>query len=100
MNSKIKKSKTIPHNKLPFIILYLHSLKDGRVAIGGYSNLIIYNMESYNIDIKIELDNESVKFIHQLNDNKLFYYTYKHESEGPHTDEYFYNYLIDILKKT
>lgn len=98
-SSSKKTSKTISNKELPIIICSLYALNDGRLAIGGDSKLVIYNMKSYKIDIQIKFYNEYVKFILQLKDKKLFYYTYKHESEGPHTDEYFNNYLIELSDK-
>ena len=53
-------------------------------------------MKTYKVDINIELDNNKVKYILELNGNKLFYFSRSYESEGPHTDEYFYNNIIEI----
>ena len=96
MNSKIKKSKKIPKEFLPRTVIALYTLNDGRIVIGGDTSLLIYNMKTYKVDINIELDNNKVKYILELNGNKLFYFSRCYETEGPHTDEYFYNNLIEI----
>ena len=97
---KPKKSKIISKKGLPVRIFCIYSLNDGRLAIGGYRKLVIYNMKTYRIDIQIELmDEPEVKFILQLKDNSLFYYAYEHTSEGQWTDEYFKNYLIELSEK-
>ena len=98
---KPKKSKIIPKKELPIMIYSICSLNDGRLAIGGYKKLVIYNMKTYRVDIQIGLiDSQEVKFSLQLKDNSLFYYTYDHSSEGPWTDEYFKNYLIELSDKS
>ena len=96
-----KKSKTISNDNLPYYFYTLYSLKDGRLAIGGYRKLLIYNMKTYKIDIIIELkyDSPYLKFMYQLNNGKLFYYVYDNSTEGPAEDEYFYNYLIELSDK-
>ena len=93
-----KKSKTISNDNLPNEFFTLYSLKDGRLAIGGYRKLIIYNMKTYKIGIIIELqyDSPNIEFMYQLNDEKLFHYVYDHSTEGPWVDEYFYNNLIEL----
>ena len=96
MNSKIKKSETIAKEFLPKSVSVLYTLKDGRIAIGGNTSLLIYNMKTNNVDIKINLGSNQVKFIFELNGNKLFYFTRSYETEGPYADEYFYNDLVEI----
>ena len=99
MKSKAKKSKSIPMESLPKLISTLYALNDGRIAIGG-DCLSIYNMKTYKVDIKIDLNDRKIKFILQLSDNKLFYFTRSYSSEGPHTDEYFYNKLIELSENS
>ncbi len=96
---KPKKSKILKDVSYGVKTIYL--LNDGRLAIGGYKELIIYNMKTYRIDIKITLiDSQEVTFFLQLKDNSLFYYTYEKTSEGPWSDEYFKNYLIELSDKS
>ena len=99
MKSKAKKSKSIPMESLPKLISTLYALNDGRIAIGG-DCLSIYNMKTYKVDIKIDLNDSKIKFILQLSDNKLFYFTRSYSSEGPLTDEYFYNKLIELSENS
>ena len=47
-------SKTIGYNILKSLPLTLLGLNDGRLAIGRERTLVIYNMKTYNDDIKIE----------------------------------------------
>ena len=63
MYSKIKKSKKIPKEFLPRTVTALYTLNDGRIVIGGDTSLLIYNMKTYNVDIKFDLDNNKAKFI-------------------------------------
>lgn len=99
MQSKVKNSKTISIESLPKYISTLYTLKDGRIAIGG-DCLSIYNINTDKVDIKIGLNDRKIKFILQLSDNKLFYYTRSYETEGPYLDEYFYNNLIELSENT
>ena len=103
MKSKKEKKRTantIPGKFLPIKIYALWALNDGRIAIGGDRSLSIYNMKTYKVDIKIDFSIQVVKFILQLSDNKLFYYTYSHETEGAYTDVDYYNYLIELSGNT
>jgi len=100
MNSKIKKSKLIPQEFLPRSISVLCTLNDGRIAIGGKTSLIIYNMKTNKVDIQIKLGVNQVRFITELIGNKLFYLTRSYETEGPYADEYFYNNLIEISENS
>ena len=96
---KPKKSKYL--KDIPATVNTILLLNDGRLAIGLYTELLIYNMKTYSVDIKKTLmDSEKVKFFLQLKDNSLFYYVYDRSSEGPWTDEYFRNYLIDLADKS
>ena len=99
MESKVKNSKTIPNESLPTLISTLYTLNDGRIAIGGKC-LSIYNMKTDEVNMKIDLNDRKIKFILQLSDNKLFYYTRSYETEGPYLDEYFYNNLIELSENT
>ena len=99
MQSKVKNSKTISIESLPKYISTLYTLNDGRIAIGG-DCLSIYNINTDKVDIKIDLKYRKIKFILQLSDNKLFYYTRSYETEGPYLDEYFYNNLIELSENT
>lgn len=92
-----KKSKRIVNKDIPSYPITLYGLNDGRLAIGGETELVIYNMKSYKVDIKIK--SKKVKFILQLKDNKLFYYSYEHDSEGIWSDYYHYNNLIELSEK-
>ena len=93
MNAQ-KKAKSMKKNdKFPSTIYALCALDDGRLAIGGSGSLIIYNMKKYKIDIYI---NASAKNLVKLKNNKLFYYTYYTESEGPWVDEIVDDYLIEL----
>ena len=102
MKKITRKSKIIKKSNIfPSDINVLCALNDGRLAIGGREHLVIYNMKTYSVDIKKTLmDSEKVKFFLQLKDNSLFYYVYDRSSEGPWTDEYFRNYLIDLADKS
>ena len=103
MKSKKEKKRTaraILGKFLPIKIYALWALNDGRIAIGGDRSLSIYNMKTYKVDIKIDFSIQVVKFILQLSDNKLFYYTYSHETEGAYTDVDYYNYLIELSGNT
>ena len=99
MESKVKNSKIIPNESLPTLISTLYTLNDGRIAIGGKC-LSIYNMKTNEVNMKIDLNDRKIKFILQLSDNKLFYFTRSYATEGPHTDEYFYNNLIELSENT
>ena len=99
MQSKVKNSKTISNQSLPTLISTLYTLNDGRIAIGGKC-LSIYNMKTNEVNMKIDLNDRKIKFILQLSDNKLFYYTRSYETEGPYLDEYFYNNLIELSENT
>ena len=99
MQSKVKNSKIISIESLPKYISTLYTLNDGRIAIGG-DCLSIYNINTDKVDIKIDLKDRKIKFILQLSDNKLFYYTRSYETEGPYLDEYFYNNLIELSENT
>ena len=57
-------------------------------------------MKTDEVNMKIDLNDRKIKFILQLSDNKLFYYTRSYETEGPHTDEYFFNNLIELSENT
>lgn len=95
---KPKKSKIL--KKRQFSVNTILLLNDGRLAIGLSMELLIYNMKTYKTDITLELRYaEEVKFFLQLKDNTLFYYTYDKSSEGPWSDEYFRNYLIELSDK-
>ena len=99
MKSKLPKQKK-SKNILSSYASCVYSLNDGRLAIGRSYELLIYNMKTYRFDIKIKLiDRQDVKFILQLKDNSLFYYTYDHSSEGPWTDTFYKNYLIELSDK-
>ena len=50
-------------------------------------------MKTYKVDIYID---NSVKNLVKLKNNKLFYYTYYTESEGPWVDEIVNDYLIEL----
>ena len=99
MKSIVKNSKTLSIESLPKYISTLYTLNDGRIAIGG-DCLSIYNINTDKVDIKIDLKDRKIKFILQLSDNKIFYYTRSYETEGPYTDEYFYNKLIELSENT
>ena len=73
---------------------------DGRIAIGGENSLSKFNMKTYRVDIQIDINIQEVKFIFQLSDSKLFYFTFSHETEWAYTDDYYYNYLIEISGNT
>ena len=47
-------SKKLGYNILNSLPLTLFGLIDGRLAIGRDRTLVIYNMKTYNADIKIE----------------------------------------------
>ena len=100
MKSKEKTSRIIPRKSLPSFIYALYALNDGRIAIGGENSLSIYNMKTYRVDIQININIQKVKFIFQLSDNKLFYFTFSHETEWAYTDDYYYNYLIELSGNT
>lgn len=91
-------SKTIGYNILKSLPLTLLGLNDGRLAIGGERTLVIYNMKTYNADIKIE-DWKEHLFLLQLKDNSLFCYNRTYETEGGAVDIYFYNNLIELSAK-
>ena len=81
----------------PYFIVY--ALNDGRLAIGLEEKIVIYNINTYQIDI--EIPTSYVQYFFQLKDNKLFYYT-RHSSSN--FDDYSINtfrcnYLIDISDK-
>ena len=100
MKSKKKTGKIIPSKFLPREINALCALSDERIAIGGEKYLCIYNMKTYKVDIKIDVGIQKVTFIFQLSDNKLFYFAYSHETEWAYTDDYYYNYLIELSGNT
>ena len=85
----IKKS-----NNFPSYITCLYGLNDGRLAIGGNS-LVIYNMESYKIDIHID---DFSDIIIPLKGNLLFYCQMGVSSEGPWIDESISCHLIEFSK--
>ena len=91
-------SKTIGYNILKSLPLTLLGLNDGRLAIEGERTLVIYNMKTYNADIKIE-DWKEHLFLLQLKDNSLFCYNRTYETEGEAVDIYFYNNLIELPAK-
>lgn len=95
-------SKIIPKMYLPFSVYALHTLNDGRIAMGGDQYLTIYNMKTYKMDLKIKTNcwSERIFFIFQLSDNKLFYYTFSHETEAQYVDDDYYNYLIELSENT
>ena len=98
MKAHKRTSKKIGYNILNSLPLTLLSLNDGRLAIEGDRTLVIYNMKTYNADIKIEDMKENL-FLLQLKDNSLFYYNQTYETEGGAVDIYFYNNLIELTAK-
>ena len=95
MNKHLKKiNKKVVNKDVPTSINVLYALNDGRLVIGGSLELVIYNMKTYKVDLKINISD--VKYALQLKDNKIFYYCHSHETEGPYIDDYFYNYLIEL----
>lgn len=98
MKAHKRTSKKLGYNILDSLPLTLLGLNDGRLAIGGDSTLVIYNMKTYNADIKIE-DRRAHLFLLQLKDNSLFYYNRTYETEGGAVDIYFYNNLIELSSK-
>jgi hypothetical protein len=90
-----KEAKAIKRsNNFPSFISCLCGLNDGRLAIGGNS-LVIYNMESYKIDIYI---NDFSNIVIPLKGNKLFYGQMGVSSEGPWIDESISCHLIEFSK--
>jgi hypothetical protein len=95
MNKHLKKiNKKVVNKDVPTRINVLYALNDGRLVIGGPLELVIYNMKTYKVDLKINISH--VKYVLQLKDNKIFYYCHSHETEGPYIDDYFSNYLIEL----
>ena len=95
MNKKIGKViKT--NNQFPESFLCLYELNDGRIVIGGTDSLIIYNIKTQNIDIKIPL-NLKIRTAYELKNNLLFYsgwIGYLEES-----DYYCENFLVELTEK-
>ena len=90
-----KEAKTIKKfNNFPSYISCLCGLNDGRLAIGG-NLLVIYNMESYKIDIHID---DFSDIVIPLKGNKLFYSQMGLSSEGPWIDEFISCHLIEFSK--
>ena len=90
-----KEAKTIKKfNNFPSYISCLCGLNDGRLAIGG-NLLVIYNMESYQIDIYID---DFSDIVIPLKGNKLFYSQMGLSSEGPWIDESISCHLIEFSK--
>jgi hypothetical protein len=100
MESKVKQSKTIPDEFLPGMVSTLYILNDGRIALGGNAYLSIYNPKTEKVDMKINLRYNRIIFMLQLSDNKIFYCTFKSETEGGYYDAYYFNYLIELTGNT
>ena len=98
MKAYKRTSRKIGCNIIDRTPLTLLGLNDGRLAIGTERELIIYNMKTYNTDIKIE-DRKKHLFLLQLKDNRLFCYNQTYETEGGAVDIYFYNTLIELSAK-
>ena len=98
MKAHKRTSKKIGYNILNSLPLTLFGLNDGRLAIERDRTLVIYNMKTFNADIKKE-DSREHLFLLQLKDNSLFYYNQTYETEGEAVDIYFYNNLIELSAK-
>lgn len=82
----------------------VYALNDGRLAIGGENKLVIYNINTNKIDIKINITtphSSDVHYIYQLKDKNLFYCSKSFTSNFNDWSKniFHYNYLIEISDK-
>ena len=72
MKGKYKLEKTIKSNSMINICTLL-PLNDGRIALGKYEELAIYDLKTHREDTIVT--NVGIRYLYQFKDNKLYYYS-------------------------
>ena len=73
MKGKYKLEKTIKSNSPMRNICTLLPLNDGRIALGKYEELAIYDLKTHREDTIVT--NVGIRYLYQFKDNKLYYYS-------------------------